>query len=204
MSTSNEAIGATGPCAAGREQLDREFGHLRSSWCWFFSFGILLVACGTAAAVVPPFTLGTSLVAMIVLGVSLMIGGVATIATSLWAGKSSSLMLNLLIGILYLVAGYVITDTPLRSAVMMAAFIAALFVVGGLFRIVIAVVVRFPHWGWALLNGLVTFLCGVIIYRHFAESALWVVGLLVGLEMVFHGWNWIVLSLAIRSLPKEA
>jgi uncharacterized membrane protein HdeD (DUF308 family) len=100
-------------------------------------------------------------------------------------------------------AGFVITDTPLQSAVMMTAFIAAMFMVVGAFRTAAALVVRFPHWCWALLNGLVTFLCGAIIYRHFAQSAVWVIGLLVGLEMLFHGWAWIMLSLAIKNIPPE-
>jgi len=44
----------------------------------------------------------------------------------------------------------------------------------------------------------------VIIYRHFPESALWVIGLLVALEMLFNGWAWIMLGLAIRRIPAPA
>jgi uncharacterized membrane protein HdeD (DUF308 family) len=87
---------------------------------------------------------------------------------------------------------------------MMAAFVAAFFIIVGIFRILAALVIRFPHWGWAMLNGVVTLLCGVIIYRHFAQSAVWVVGILVGLELLFHGWNWLMLSQAIRRIPAEA
>ena len=57
----------------------------------------------------------------------------------------------------------------------------------GAFRTVAAFFVRFPHWGWAALNGVITFLLGVIIYRHFPESALWLIGVLVGVEMLLHG-----------------
>jgi uncharacterized membrane protein HdeD (DUF308 family) len=64
--------------------------------------------------------------------------------------------------------------------------------------------VRFPHWGWAMLNGVVTFMCGAVIYRHFPKCALWVVGLLVGVELLFNGWTWIMLSLAIRRIPDKA
>ncbi len=53
------------------------------------------------------------------------------------------------------------------------------------------------------MNGIVTFLLGVIIYRNFPESGIWVIGLLVGLEMLFHGWTWIMLSLAIRRIPAK-
>ncbi len=60
-----------------------------------------------------------------------------------------------------------------------------------------------PVLGLVLLNGIVTFLLGVIIYRNFPESGIWVIGLLVGLEMLFHGWTWIMLSLAIRRIPAK-
>jgi uncharacterized membrane protein HdeD (DUF308 family) len=53
------------------------------------------------------------------------------------------------------------------------------------------------------LNGVVTMLMGIIIYRHLPDSAFWVVGLLVGLEMLFSGWTWVMLALAIRAIPEK-
>jgi len=97
-----------------------------------------------------------------------------------------------------------ITEKPLQSAVTLTAFLAAFFIVAGSFRILAAMVIRFPYWGWSLLNGIVTFLLGVIIYRHFPACALWILGLLVGLELLLHGWTWITLSLAIRKIPANA
>ena len=183
--------------------LCEEFQHVKIRWCWFFSLGILLAVCGAAAITFPAITFFTSVVAMTIAGICLIVAGVSTIAAALWAGKSSRVLLQLLVGILYLVAGFVMTDAPLRSAVMMSAVFAAMFMIAGAFRAVAAVVVRFPHWGWALLNGLATFLCGAIIYRHFPQSAVWVVGLLVGLELLLNGLSWIMLSLAIRSIQRQ-
>ncbi len=187
-----------GPCAP----LHAEFRHLKATWWWLLLFGVLLTVCGTAALVVPPLTVATSLVAVVVLGVALMVAGLATIVTSFWVGKWGGTLLQLLVGILYLVVGFTITDTPGKSVVAMTAMLAAFFIVVGLFRIVAALVVRFPHWGWTLLNGVVTLMLGVIIYRHFPASALWVIGVLVGVEMLFHGWTWIMLSLAVRDIPE--
>jgi uncharacterized membrane protein HdeD (DUF308 family) len=73
----------------------------------------------------------------------------------------------------------------------------------GTFRALAALVIRFPQWGWALLNGAITLLAGLVIYRHLPYSAPWVVGLLVGLEMLLNGWSWIMLSTALRRIPKE-
>ena len=200
-SSAAQTIG-TFSLAPNPAQLHREFRHLKKSWCWLLSFGILLSVCGMIALLIPIAAAG---VAMIVLGTVLMVSGIATIVTAFCSGRSSSLLLQLLCGVLYLVSGYVISDEPLRSAVRMAAFIAAFFIILGIFRILASLVIRFPFWGWSLLNGVVTLMCGVVIYRHFsAEKALWVVGLLVGLEMLFHGWTWIMLALAIKHIPDEA
>ena len=141
---------------------------------------------------------------MVALGVVLMVAGIATIITSVWAGKWSGTLMQMLAGILYLVVGFMITEAPIRATANLTLFIAAFFIMAGGFRIVASLSVRFPFWGWALLNGIVTLLLGLVIYRNFPNDFLWVIGLLVGIEMLFHGWTWIMLSLAIRHLPEKA
>ncbi len=190
-----------GSCMACGAQLRQEFRHLKSEWLWLFLYGILLAVCGTAAVIFPVLT---TFSVMLVLGIALMIGGVATIVSSFWAGKWSGLLVQLLVGILYVMVGFFITDTPLESAIAITLLVAAFFIVAGAFRSVAALVIQYPYWGWSLLNGVITFLLGLIIYRHVPESAIWVLGLLVGLEMLFHGWTWIMLSLAIKKIPDEA
>ena len=204
MSTETTGVETTGAAAVppvAEAVLKHELGHLRSSWCWMFSLGILLLLCGTTAIIYPVLS---SLAAVSVLGVVLIIGGVATIVGAFWAGKWSGLLVQLLVGILYVGAGFVVTDRPLISALLLTVFIAVSFIVMGTFRALAAMLIRFPQWGWALLNGVVTLLAGIVIYRQLPFDALWVVGLLVGLEMLFNGWTWIMLSLALRRLPAES
>ena len=199
MSSENQLCG----CAC-TEQLEKEFRHLRRDWLWLYMFGILLTVCGAAAIIFPPLTMLISVSAVVVLGIALIIAGIATIIASLWAGKWSGTMVQLLVGILYLVIGFMITDEPLQSAGMLTLFIAAFCIVAGIFRTVSALSLRYPYWGWSLLNGMITLLLGLIIYRQFPESAVWVLGLLVGLELFFHGWTWIMMALAIKKIPQSA
>jgi uncharacterized membrane protein HdeD (DUF308 family) len=193
--------------AAGVERLKQEFQHLRSDWWWLLLYGVLLAVCGTAALIFPALTVLTSFVAVVLLGVALIVAGIATIVAVLWAGKWSGLLLQLLVGVLYIAVGFMIMDTPLlKSVEALTLFVAAFFVVVGGFRIIASLMIHFPFWGWSLLNGIVTFLLGVIIYRlytHFPPSAIWILGLLIGIEMLFNGWTWIALSLAIRKLPEK-
>ena len=85
---------------------------------------------------------------------------------------------------------------------LMTKFIAIFLIVSGVFRIVSALFVRFQDWGWVLLNGGVTLLLGIIINRQLPEAALWVIGLFIGIEMIFNGWAWIMLALGLRSVAK--
>ncbi len=192
----------------GCEQLEREFQHLRSDWWWLLLFGILLVVCGSAAVIFPALTVMTSFVAVAALGIVLVVAGIATVIAAFWAGKWSGVLLQLFVGVLYAAVGFMIIDEPLfRSVEALTLFLAAFFIVVGGFRVVASLLVHFPYWGWSLLNGIVTFLLGVIIYRlyhHFPPSAFWILGLLIGIEMLFHGWTWIMLSLAIRRIPAKA
>jgi uncharacterized membrane protein HdeD (DUF308 family) len=180
--------------------LRSEFLHLRSHWWWFLLLGVLLVLCGTVAIVVPPIA---TLVAVDVLAILFLIGGVATVVSSFWAGRWSGALVHVLIGILYIAIGLAMTEKPLRATAVLTMFIAVLFMVGGAFRIFAALSVHHPQWGWALLNGIVTLLLGIYIFRHYPISALWVPGLLVGIEMLLSGWTWIMLGIAIRALPAE-
>ena len=195
MSTGNEAT------VSRSEVRVHEFHHLRLHWWWFLLLGLLLVVCGTTAIIFP--ALG-SLAAVSVLAAILMISGAAMILSAFWAGKWSGVLVQLLVGILYLAASFVVTERPLVTVALLTLFIAVAFMVIGIFRILAALLIHFPQWGWALLNGTVTFLAGLIIYRHLPLDALWVIGLLVGLEMLFNGWTWIMLAMSIRRIPAEA
>src|SRR5262249_13259272 len=173
-----------------------------SHWWWLLLLGGLLVASGTAAIVLPAATAAASIFAAVFLGVSLMLSGVATIVSAFWAGRWSGFLVQLLVGLVYLAAGFVVTDHPVVTTMMMTLFVSVTFIILGTFRAIGALLLRFPQWGWALLNGTITLLAGIVIYRHLPEDALWVIGLLVGLELLFNGWTWIMLALAIRRIPK--
>jgi uncharacterized membrane protein HdeD (DUF308 family) len=199
MSTGSENKVAAVQCAADAKFV-HELQHLRSHWWWFLLLGFLLVACGTTAVILPAVY---TVAAVMVLAVVFMVAGLATIVGSFWAGKWSGFLVQLLVGILYVAAGFVISDKPLVSIVLITVFIAVSFIVMGAFRALAAMLIRFPQWGWALLNGVITLLAGIVIYRHLPETAFWVIGLLVGLEMLFNGWTWIMLAYEIRSIPKD-
>ena len=87
---------------------------------------------------------------------------------------------------------------------LLTKFIAIFLIVSGLFRSVSALFLQFHDWGWVLLNGVVTLLLGIIINRQMPEAALWVIGLFIGIEMIFNGWSWVMLAIGLKTIAKAS
>jgi uncharacterized membrane protein HdeD (DUF308 family) len=108
-----------------------------------------------------------------------------------------------LAGIMYLVLGFLLVQRPLAAAAFFTLMLAAAFFVGGLFCIIVALSDRFYGWGWVLLNGIVTLVLGILIWREWPEAAFWVIGLFVGIDMLFAGWSLVITALTIRSIAAK-
>jgi uncharacterized membrane protein HdeD (DUF308 family) len=134
----------------------------------------------------------------VTLGVLLLIAGGAQMAAALLARDWDGFLLFLLLAILYVVAGVLTLQNRLLAAEGLTLMLAALFLVVGLFRIAVALVDHVPSWGWLLFNGVVTVLLGLAIWQQWPESGLWVVGMLVGIELIVNGVTWSVLAVGAR------
>lgn len=177
-----------------------ELEALRANRLWFLILGIAMVVIGT-------FAIGWACIATVTVtatwlfGFLLLASGIAEIVHSFWIGRWSGMLVHLLIGVLYALVGFLVIDQPVNAAVQVTLLIAIFLMVGGLFRIVLSVSERFTGWGWVLLNGGVTFLLGLMIYKQWPGSSLWVIGLFIGIDLIFNGWAWIGLWLGLRRLP---
>src|SRR5215470_17075640 len=95
-------------------------------------------------------------------------------------------------------------NNPQKSALLLTLLITMFLVFEKVFRIVAALAVRYPHWGAVLLNGVISLVLGILIWRRWPVSGLWVISLFVGIEMLLNGWSLVMLSMAGRNLPEEA
>jgi uncharacterized membrane protein HdeD (DUF308 family) len=183
--------------------VDSELRSLRPHWVWFLVLGIALVVLGTIAigwACIATITIAaTWLFGFVLLG-----GGIGEIIHSFTVGRWSGTLVHLLIGLLYAVVGFMMISDPADSAITLTKIIAIFMIIGGIFRVVAALAHRFAGWEWVLLNGGITLLLGLYIYRQLPESGLWFIGLFLGIEMIFNGWSWIALAIGIRRLPANA
>jgi uncharacterized membrane protein HdeD (DUF308 family) len=169
----------------------------KKNWGWFLAAGILLVILGIFAASASVFT---TMISIVLLGTLLVIGGVAKIIYSIWLRRWTGFVPNLLVGILYTIVGVYTLMHPAASAVALTLLIAVLFLISGTFRVASSLTLQFENWGWVLFSGLISIALGGMILAEWPESGLWVLGLFIGIDLIFAGWTWIFLSLQARNL----
>jgi uncharacterized membrane protein HdeD (DUF308 family) len=174
-----------------------ELEAMRGNWLWFVILGITLIVLGCVA-------LGSVVIASLAVemafGILLLIAGVGEAIGSFWVRRWSGFFLHLLSGILSIVVGALFLSRPVGGLVALTLLVASFFLVSGAFKIVAAVSYRFAHWGWPLVSGIIDFVLGVLILADWPKSAFWVLGLFLGISLIFRGVNWIGLGLAIKSM----
>jgi uncharacterized membrane protein HdeD (DUF308 family) len=174
---------------------------LRGNWYWFVILGVALVVLGLIAM---GSAFIASLAVAVAIGTLLVLGGIVEALGAFWCRGWSGFFLHLLSGVLSIVVGLMFLRAPLNALLALTLLAACFLMVGGVFKIVAAVSYRFAAWGWPLASGVIDVLLGLLIWQDLPESALWVVGLYVGINLLFRGFNWIALGLAVRSLPRAA
>jgi len=174
--------------------------EVRKHSTWFLVLGIALVILGMIAI---GWAVATTIVSVIFLGWLLIIGGVLHVIHGFKHRPWSGFFINLLAGVLYAVAGLVMVANPALAAVTLTLLIAMILIVAGLFRLFVAFSTPLDHRGWLILNGVVSILLGVMIWRSWPVSGLWVIGMFVGIDMIFDGWTEIMLALSVRHTAAE-
>ncbi|WP_425396736.1 HdeD family acid-resistance protein [Aeoliella sp.] len=177
-----------------------ETQELRKAWGWLVALGIGLMVAGLAA-ISSPLMSTSAMVAL--LGILLLVAGIAQLVSTFHCAGWQGVLLHLLVSILYLVTGFLVLENPIEAKKGLTLLLAVFFLATGLIRIVVALKERFPGWGWVLLSGAVTTVLGLIIWRQFPDSALWLIGLLVGIDLVFGGWMWLMLGFMFRQIPEQ-
>ena len=94
-----------------------------------------------------------------------------------------------------------IVANPGATAVALTLLISMFLMFGGIFRVVVALSMRLHNTGWLLIHGAVNLCLGIFIWNRLPEAGLWMIGLFVGIDMLFNGWSLVMLGLTAKNLP---
>jgi len=168
---------------------------------WFIALGIILILVGSAAILSPHIaTLSTS----ILVGWFLVIGGIAQVIHAFWAKEWGGFFWALIVGLLEAVAGFFLLVYPVAGIVALTIYMAVVFVAEGAIRVVLAFQLK-PEagWIWMLIGGIVSIVVGVMLWAKLPSSAIWAIGLLVGLNIAMAGWTLLMIGLAAGAAAVE-
>jgi uncharacterized membrane protein HdeD (DUF308 family) len=172
---------------------------VREHWKAFLIEGILLVILGLAAMILPPLA---SLAVTIFLGWMFLISGIAGLALTFWARQMPGFWWSLFSAVLAILAGVVLLAQPVEATFTLTIIVGAYFLAEGLVTVMYALEHRkelSERWGWLLTAGIMDILVAAIIIAGLPESALWALGVLVGINMLFGGATLIGMALAARN-----
>jgi uncharacterized membrane protein HdeD (DUF308 family) len=171
---------------------------VREHWKAFLIEGILLVILGLAAMIVPPLA---SLAVTIFLGWMFLISGIAGLMLTFWARQVPGFWWSLLSAALAIGAGIVLLLRPTQGTLTLTIVVGVYFLAEGVATIMYALEHRrelSERWSWLLVAGIMDLLIAAVIITGLPGSALWAIGLLVGINLLFGGASLIGVALAAR------
>jgi uncharacterized membrane protein HdeD (DUF308 family) len=178
------------------------FGDARKNWGWLLGFGILSLILGTIGLGMAP---SLTLAGVTFFGILLGIGGVFQVVDAFKCKGWKGTLLNVLIGLVYLITGIVMAVHPLRAAVALTLLIGIAVIAAGVLRIWMAIQHKgSAGWVWILIGGIVSILLGILVIADWPLSGLWVIGLVIAVELIVNGWTYIFVGLAARGAGRAA
>lgn len=132
-----------------------------------------------------------TVISTLFIGMMSIAAGAFEIIHAFWTKGWGGFLWQMLLGVLYIAFGIVLVSQPVASALILTYALGLLLLISGFVRILLG----FSHWreaGWImLLSGLFGVLAGLVILTGFPMTGLWVLGFLLGVDLITHGLGWL-------------
>lgn len=180
---------------------DQRLEPLRVKGGWIVALGaVFLVASFVALGSV----ITATVVSVTVVGAMMLVSGVAEIINAFSVKTWGKFLLWALLGALYVIAGIVTVRNPLLAATVLTLILGIDLIVSGFLRIFLAIqMAQGTPWAWVALSGVVTLLVGGMILAQWPVSSLFMLGILLGVDLMFAGVGWISMGLALKRQPRN-
>ena len=175
---------------------------VRQASAWSIAWGVLLIILGILAVGSPMLA---AVAVNVVVAWLIVLAGLVHLFLAFHAHRPGSFIWKLLVGLAYVAFGIYLIVHPLLGVTSLTLLLASLFLVEGVFDIVLYFKMRaLGGASWVLLDGVVTLLLGLLIYLQWPSSSAWAIGTLVGVSLIISGLSRVMLSLAVRKAAAVA
>lgn len=168
---------------------------------WPLGLGFILIALGASAfykiwmgADQNPF----------VIGIFMLIGGIAQGLYAVFGRQWRNFLAEMAPAILYILGGGIIIADPLTGSFMLTLLLATLLVIGAVYRIALSFREGLVK-GWQIAAAAlgISALLWLWLLWAWPKSGLWVLGSIVGVELIASGIAWIQRGIGERKTGRE-
>jgi len=171
-------------------------GDIHDKWGWLLALGASFILLGTIGL---GMTFALTMASMLFFGFLMLFGGAFQLMQSLQCRGWKSILLHILVAIAYLIGGVIIINNPMVASSIITMMIAAIFIAVGCMRILMAFQLKeVKGWWLPLISGLLSLVFGGMIMTAWPISGMWLIGLLIAIDLIFHGWGYVALALAAK------
>jgi uncharacterized membrane protein HdeD (DUF308 family) len=152
---------------------------------WYLVQSGLLILAGIVALVYPAVS---SVAVVIFLGWLLIISGILQAIGLIGARHVPHFWLQLVSVALFVIVGVLFLRNPGESLVTLTLLLIVLFLIEGISKVIFALTIRpLPNWGWVLGSGIVGILLAFYLWANIPVAAVWLIGVLLGIELICEG-----------------
>jgi uncharacterized membrane protein HdeD (DUF308 family) len=169
---------------------------LHGKWGWIVALGVVYLIAGFVA-------LGSVVMAtvasVLVVGAMMIVAGAAEIIGAFQMKSWGKFVIWALLGVLYVIAGFLTFENPLFAAVLLTLFLGASLLASGAVRLFLAFSMkRESPWVWVALSGAITLLLGLLIVARWPVNSVYILGLFLGIDLIMAGAGWVSLGFSLR------
>jgi len=159
-------------------------------------WAILLIVFGFLAIALP---FATSWGVVLILAWLIIFSGGFQFIHAFRSTGAGNILWKVLVAIVYLIFGIYLLLHPLIGIAALTLVLAVFFVIEGILDLVAYFQNRQAGAStWILFDGIITLVLGLLVWRRWPSSSWWVIGTLVGIDLIMTGATRLMLSLAAR------
>lgn len=169
---------------------------VRSKWGWFVAAGVALAVLGIVAL---GNVLAAAYAVVTVTGAMMIVAGAVQFAHAFGAKTWGHVVYWAASGVLYVLAGGLTFANPSLAAAVFTLLLAAAVFAVGVMRVITGFDARpAPGWGWMVIGGVLTIVLAVLIWAGWPGNSIDIIGILLGIDLIFQGVAWVGFGLGIR------
>ncbi len=152
---------------------------------WYLIQGALMILGGILALIYP---IVSSVAVVLFLGWVLIVSGVVQGISLIDARNVPHFWLQLVSVVLSIVVGLLLIRNPQQGLLTVTLLLIVFFMVEGFSKVIFSLTIRpFPNWGWILVSGIIGILLSLFLWANLPVTAIWLLGLLVGIQLISEG-----------------